>query len=118
MTRHWSQVRSGAQSLRSSTLHIWSLIVAWFVSIYTLARLTLRRKHYVELCTNEEQSALASGKIDVESDMSIMELIKTKCPSLYGPSAFYSPTWWILGYVNFTFITLLPQMHRLPIARN
>ncbi|KAF8307450.1 AB-hydrolase YheT [Clavulina sp. PMI_390] len=89
-----SAVRAAMQSLRGTSHALWLAIASFFISLWTSFRLTfLTRKHFVELVTNEEKSAPVSAN----TDTTIMEMIKEKCPSLYGPKAYFNPTWWLPG---------------------
>lgn len=92
-----SEVRAAIRSLLNMSHSLWVGIASFFLSLWETVRRTFRRRHYVELVTNEEKSAPVSG----ESSTSIMEMIKTKCPSLWGAEAYFKPTWWLLGYVPF-----------------
>lgn len=91
-----SEVRAAMRSLKGISNSLWLAIASFFVSLWRTIRFTFKRKHPIELVTNEEKSAPVSG----EGSMTIMEMIKEKCPSLYGPKAYYRPTWWLLGYVE------------------
>jgi hypothetical protein len=91
-----SKFRAAVQSLLDTSNALWLWIASFFTSLWITIGLTFRRKHNVELVTNEEKSALVSG----DGGMTIMQMIKEKCPSLYGPSAHFKPTWWLPGYVS------------------
>lgn len=89
-----SKFRAAVQSLLATSSALWLCIATFFTSLWMTLRLTFKRKHRVELVTNEEKSAPVGGG----GGITIMQMIKEKCPSLYGPSAYFKPTWWIPGY--------------------
>lgn len=92
-----SEVRAAVTSLMGFSKSLWLAIASFFfVSLWRTIRFTFKRKHPIELVTNEENSAPVSG----EGSITIIEMIKEKCPSLYGPKAYYRPTWWLPGYVK------------------
>ena len=90
-----SKFRAAVQSMLATSSALWLSIASFFASLWMTLYLTFKRKHHVELVTNEE-SAPVSG----DGGMTIMQMIKDKCPSLYGPDAYFRPTWWIPGYVS------------------
>jgi hypothetical protein len=76
-----------------------SSIVLFLASFFALLlhglRQVLTRRIPVKLTINEENSALVSQ----HSTTTIFEMIKERCPSLYGPQATFRPTWWLPGCV-------------------
>ena len=78
-----------------------STIALFLASSFALflhgVRRVFARSVPVELTLNKEQSAPVSEN----SKTTIFEMIKEKCPSLYGPLATFRPTWWLPGYVLF-----------------
>lgn len=81
--------------LMNASHSLWLAIASFFLSLFTTIRLSFRRQHPVQLVTNEEKSAPVSGA--VEGGPTIMEMIRDKVPSLFGPEAVYRPTWWLPG---------------------
>ncbi|KAF9520493.1 hypothetical protein BS47DRAFT_1286828 [Hydnum rufescens UP504] len=74
-----------------------SSIVLFLASFLALLlhglRQVLTRRIPVKLTINEKNSALVSE----HSTTTIFEMIKERCPSLYGPQATFRPTWWLPG---------------------
>lgn len=114
-----SELRAAMSSLLSTSHALWVFLSSFFISLFTTVRYTFKRSHPVDLVTNAEKSAPVSARVE-GGGLTIMEMIKEKVPSLYGPEAVFRPTWWLPGgNIQTVWCVLAELIHRdaIPYAR-
>lgn len=89
---------SRAKNAFQSIINLSSTVLVLFASLFAFF-LTKIRGIFTKNAPVHLTHGAASAVVDEGTGMTLVELIKAKCPSLYGPEAVYKPTWWLPGCV-------------------
>lgn len=89
---------SRAKNAFQSIINLSSTVLVLFASLFAFL-LTRIRELFTTTAPVHLTHGANSAVVDEKTGMTIVELIKAKCPSLYGPEATFKPTWWLPGCV-------------------
>lgn len=79
-----------------SIINLSSTVLVLFASLFAVI-LTKIRGFFTRTVPVHLTHGASSAVVDKGTGMTLVEMIKAKCPSLYGPDATYKPTWWLPG---------------------